>query len=121
MTILLAVLISGVLLNSNDKPLPKSYLALTATDGKLIQVRTDENGKFQVDLAPGTYRYQWGLFTVDKNTSTLKLKLDRPLPARRVPPPVVAPVRRVPPPVVEAPEPPRPEIPDYSLRLGPRA
>ena len=88
MGVLLAILISGVLLDANDQPLPKYDLVFTSADRKLIKVITDENGKFQVDLAPGTYRthgqllgsgnfilqYQFGLVTVDKNTSTLKLK-----------------------------------------------
>ena len=74
MTVLLAVLISGVLLDLSDKPKPNYQLVFTATDGKLFKVITDENGKFQVDLKPGTYRYEFGSFTVDKKTSTLKLR-----------------------------------------------
>ncbi len=76
------------MLDQQDKPMPKYALVFTSADRKLVKVTTDENGKFQVDLAPGTYRihgellgsgnfilhYQFGLVSVDKNTSTLKLK-----------------------------------------------
>jgi hypothetical protein len=63
MAVLLAVLISGVLLDANDKPMPKYQLVFTDGDLKVIKVMTDENGKFQVDLEPGTYRSQFGPFT----------------------------------------------------------
>src|SRR5262249_39769572 len=75
---LFAILISGVLLDANDKPLPKYPLVFfNSADGKPVKVTTNENGKFQVKLEPGTYRSEFGQFTVDKNTSTLKLK-ERP-------------------------------------------
>jgi hypothetical protein len=77
MMALLSVLISGVLLNNMDAPMPKYHLAFISADGKLTKTTTDKNGKFRVHLAPGTYRFQWGLFTVDKNISTLTLK-ERP-------------------------------------------
>jgi hypothetical protein len=80
MTVLLAVLISGVLLDTKDMPMPKYPLAFVSADGKLISVTTDKDGKFRVDLpAPGTYRVQLVLdgtvesITVDKSTSKLKL------------------------------------------------
>ena len=63
MTTLLAILISGVLLDSNDRPMPEYHLVFAATNGKLIGVVTDKDGKFQVDLEPGTYRSQFGPFT----------------------------------------------------------
>jgi hypothetical protein len=105
MTVLLAVLISGVLLDANDQPMPKYQLAFTSADGKLIKAITNKDGKFRVNLAPGTYRFQFGLITVDKNTSTLKL--------------------HEPPPVIEAPKPPEPHIEvilgtQRDLLLGPR-
>jgi|RhiMetdeSRZDD1v2_1073273.scaffolds.fasta_scaffold700003_1 hypothetical protein len=77
---LLAVLISGVLLDSNDKPLPKHYLAFVLPNDKWLEVVTDKDGKFRVNLAPGTYDYRLGglnkagQITVYKSTSTLKLK-----------------------------------------------
>jgi hypothetical protein len=98
MTFLLAVLISGVLLDSKDMPMPKYPLAIVSADGKLISVTTDKNGKFRADLAPGTYRVQLVLdgtvesITVDKSIS--KLKLHRPLP----------------PGVIETPKPPEPHV-----------
>src|SRR5262245_19129150 len=104
----LAVLISGVLLNPMDVPRPKYYLAFTSSEGKWIEVTTDKDGKFQVDLAPGTYRYWVGLrretITVDETTSELKLKLPA-LPERT--PDGIEIIRPS-------------QIPDYSLRLGPR-
>src|SRR5262245_1471064 len=78
MTVWLSVLISGVLLSHTDAPMPKYHLAFTSEAGKLIEVTTDKDGKFQVDLGPGTYRFQWGLVTVDKNTSTVKLHQQPP-------------------------------------------
>ena len=95
----LSLLISGVLLNQMDMPMPKYHVAFISANGKLVEVvTTDKDGKFQVDLAPGTYRYRIGLngtyrfdpdlekaetITVDKSTSPLKLH-DPPL---REPPP----------------------------------
>jgi hypothetical protein len=78
MTFLLAVLISGVLLDTNDQPMPKYELVFTDVNLKLIKVTTDKDGKFQVNLASGTYRYQVEgspqSITVDKSTSRLKLQ-----------------------------------------------
>jgi hypothetical protein len=102
----LSLLISGVLLNPMDAPMPKYHVAFISADGKLIEViTTDKDGKFQVNLAPGTYRVQIGFdgtyrfdpnlekaetITVDKSTSTLKLHQHAP--------------------VIEAPRPPEPHI-----------
>ena len=96
----LSLLITGVLLNQMDMPMSKYHVAFISAKGKLVEViTTDKDGKFQVDLAPGTYRYRIGLngtyrfdpdlekaetITVDKSTSTLKLH-DPPL--REPPPP----------------------------------
>jgi len=86
MTALFAVLISAVLLNQMDMPVPKYHLIFADAHGKVIEVVTDKDGRFQVDLAaPGTYRFQVGLgktetITVDKDTSGLKLKLTQPPP-----------------------------------------
>jgi hypothetical protein len=78
MTVLLAVLISGVLLDTNDKPMPKYELVFSDANLNLIKVTTDKDGKFQVNLAPGTYRFQIEgdpqSITVDKSTSRLKLQ-----------------------------------------------
>jgi hypothetical protein len=81
MTVLLAILVSGVLLNTNDKPMPQYQLAFTSADGKVIKVITDKEGKFQVDLEPGTYRYQFGLITVGQKTCGVVLKA-RPEPPK---------------------------------------
>jgi hypothetical protein len=70
-----AVLISGVLLNPMEVPIPNSHLVFKSASGKVIEVVTDKDGKFQVDLAPGTYRYRTESITVDKSTSKLKLHL----------------------------------------------
>ena len=102
----LSLLISGVLLNPMDAPMPKYHVAFISAKGKLVEViTTDKDGKFQVDLAPGTYRYRIGLngtyrfdadlenaetITVDKSTSTLKLHQHAP--------------------VIEAPRPPEPHV-----------
>ena len=91
MAALFAVLVSGVLLNHMDMPMPKCHLAFTSSEGKLIEATTDKDGKFSVDLAPGTYGFRIGLdgtfdgayldwpemekITVDEKTSELKLKL----------------------------------------------
>jgi hypothetical protein len=78
MTALLAILISGVLLNQADMPLPSYQLVFSDANLKLIKVTTDKDGKFRVDLAPGTYRFQiegtLQSITVDKSTSRLKLQ-----------------------------------------------
>jgi hypothetical protein len=78
MTVLLAVLISGVLLDTNDRPMPNYQLVFSDANLNLIKVTTDKDGKFQVNLAPGTYRVQIeGVLqsvTVDKSTSRLKLQ-----------------------------------------------
>jgi hypothetical protein len=58
MTVLLAVLISGVLLDINDQPMSKYHLAFTSANSQFIKVTTDKDGKFSVDLAVGTYRFQ---------------------------------------------------------------
>ena len=95
----LSLLITGVLLNQMDMPMPKYHVAFISAKGKLVEViTTDKDGKFQVDLAPGTYRYRIGLngtyrfdpdlekaetITVDKSTSTLKLR--KPLPPPQEP------------------------------------
>jgi len=85
MTALFAVLVSGVLLNSMEVPVPKYQLAFWSSEGKEIAVTTDEHGKFQVDLAPGTYRVQMGAdgmgesITVDKSTSKLELHRGAPV------------------------------------------
>jgi len=79
-TILLAVLISGVLLDGKDMPIPNHHITfILPANPKGIEVTTDKDGKFQVDLAPGTYRFlsrlgpaQW--ITVDTKTTELKLK-----------------------------------------------
>jgi hypothetical protein len=87
-------------------PMPKYHVAFISAKGKLVEViTTDKDGKFQVDLAPGTYRVQIGFdgtyrfdpdlekaetITVDKSTSTLKLHQHAP--------------------VIEAPRPPEPHI-----------
>jgi hypothetical protein len=91
MSVLLAVLISGVLLDHQDRPMSIYHLTFISTDGKLIEaITTDKDGKFQVDLAPGAYRLQFGFdgtmetITVDKSTSTLKLKLPAPPPPPHV-------------------------------------
>src|SRR5262245_61902401 len=102
----LSLLITGVLLNQMDMPMPKYHVTFISAKGKLVEViTTDKDGKFQVDLAPGTYRYRIGLngtyrfdpdlekaetITVDKGTSTLKLHQRAP--------------------VIEAPRPPEPHI-----------
>ena len=82
-----AVLISGVLLNPMDAPMPKLRFAFMSGAGTLIWAVTDENGTFSVDLAPGTYRVRIGpelgeQVTVDESTS--KVKLHRRAPAARV-------------------------------------
>jgi Carboxypeptidase regulatory-like domain len=78
MTFLLAVLISGVLLDTKDMPIPNYQLIFSDANLNLIKVTTDKDGKFQVNLAPGTYRYQiegsLQSITVDKSTSRLKLQ-----------------------------------------------
>jgi len=79
MTTLLAILISGVLLDSNDRPMPEYHLVF-ATNGKLIGVVTDKDGKFQVDLAPGIYLVERGLVRVGEGTLKLELKLPAPPP-----------------------------------------
>jgi hypothetical protein len=85
MTVLLAVFLSGVLLDHRDRPMSIYHLTFISADGKLIEaITTGKDGKFQVDLAPGTYRLQFGFdgtmetIIVDKSTSTLKLKLPAP-------------------------------------------
>jgi len=89
MTALFAVLISGVLLNPMDVPMPKYQLAFWSSEGKEIFVTTDEHGKFSVDLAPGTYRVQMGKdgmgesITVDKSTSKLELHRRAPVEPKR--------------------------------------
>jgi len=92
MTALLAILVSGVLLNNMDVPMPEYHLVfaddthfVSADNRKLIGVVTDKDGKFQLDLAPETYRlnlclddideYNIDVLPVDKNTITLKLKV----------------------------------------------
>jgi Carboxypeptidase regulatory-like domain len=102
MTVLLAILISGVLLDSNDRAMPNYHLVFTSADGKLfIEAMTDKEGKFRVFLAPGTYRFQIAQngyypelekadkITVDENTSTLKLKLHQPQQAQPPEPHVI--------------------------------
>ncbi len=93
----LALLISGVLLNQMDMPMPKYHILFSPGNGgfKLVELlTTDKDGKFSVDLAPGTYRFQIRLnitpytyypgldeaqtITVDKKTTELKLKLKMP-------------------------------------------
>lgn len=85
MTILLVVLISGMLLDSKDVPMPKSHLVFTSNEGKLVEVTTKKDGTFRVKLAPGTYRVLIGtdvgeLIIVDKSTSKLKLRQRAPVP-----------------------------------------
>jgi len=85
MIALLAVLVSGVLLNAMDVPVPDYHLVFTDDNGKLVGVMTDKEGRFQVDLAPGDYRLYVGLdqtdiirvdaITVDQNGSKWKLKV----------------------------------------------
>jgi carboxypeptidase family protein len=111
-TALFAVLVSGVLLNQMDAPMPKYHLVFTSSAGKFIEVTTDKDGKFRVDLAPGTYRLQIGFdgtvgsITVDKSTSKLKVQRRALAPA----------------PVIEVPVPTRGIIRgDFTLPLGPRA
>src|SRR5262249_9803878 len=71
-------------------PMHQYHLVFTSSAGKFIEVTTDKDGKFQVDLAPGAYRLQFGFdgtmetITVDKSTSTLKLKLPAPPPPPHV-------------------------------------
>jgi hypothetical protein len=94
MTVLLAVLISGVLLDHQDRPMSNYHITFIAADGRLIEaVTTDKDGKFQVDLpGPGIYRFQagfngtWESITVDNKTPKLRLKLPAPPPQ---PPPHV--------------------------------
>jgi Carboxypeptidase regulatory-like domain len=78
MTVLLAILVSGVLLDANDQPMPKYELVFTDAKLNLIKVTTDKDGKFRVNLAPGPYRVQiegsLQSITVDKGTSRLKLQ-----------------------------------------------
>jgi hypothetical protein len=78
MTFLLAVLISGVLLNVTAQPIPKYELVFSDADLNLIKATTDKDGKFEVNLAPGTYRVQiegsLQSITVDKSTSRLTLQ-----------------------------------------------
>jgi len=83
-----AVLISGVLLNPMDAPMPKLRFAFMSGAGMLIWAMTDENGTFSVNLAPGTYRVRIGpelgeQVTVEESTS--KVRLHRRAPAARVP------------------------------------
>jgi hypothetical protein len=80
MTAWLSILISGVLLNHMDAPMPVYHLTFISESGELIEaINTDKDGKFQVDLAPGTYRVLMGFdrtvesITVDKSTSKLRL------------------------------------------------
>src|SRR5215510_3048403 len=73
MTALLAVLISGVLLNQMDQPMSNAHLVFISSTGKFIEVATDKSGKFQVQLAPGTYRYMGESIKVDKSTPKLRL------------------------------------------------
>jgi hypothetical protein len=62
MTFLLAVLVSGVLLNAMDVPVPEYHLVFVDSNGKLTKVVTDKDGKFQVELiTPETYRLHVGL------------------------------------------------------------
>ena len=89
MTALFAVLISGVLLNAVDVPVPEYHLVFEDANGKLVGVVTDKDGKFQVDADPGTYhpreptlffsdrieRIKIEAITVDEKASTLRLKL----------------------------------------------
>ena len=82
---LLAILISGVLLNNADVPVPDYHLVFTDDNGKLVGVVTDKDGRFQVDFDPQTYRLHVGLdqtdvirvdaISVDQKTTTLKLKV----------------------------------------------
>jgi len=70
----LAVLISGVLLNNANAPIPNYPLVFTSSDDKLIKTITDKEGKFQVELEPGVYDVIGQSITVGNYTSTLKLK-----------------------------------------------
>jgi|SRR5262249_30353127 len=84
MTALIAVLVSGVLLGEMDVPIPNCPIAfINADSGKMIKAETDKHGKFQVDLAPGTYRHGVGTFTVGKSTpKPLKLHQRAPIDPR---------------------------------------
>jgi hypothetical protein len=86
MTVLLAVLLSGVLLDSKDLPVSEYHLVFIDANAQLIEVAvTGTDGKFKVDLAPGAYRVQvadktWEPITVDKSTSKLDLHRRAPAP-----------------------------------------
>ena len=57
MSILLAILISGTLLSdAKDIPMSRCHFSFLSPDGKRIEAITDKDGKFSVDIAPGTYR-----------------------------------------------------------------
>jgi hypothetical protein len=99
MTFLLAILVSGVLLDSSDRAMPEYHIAFTSKSGELIEATTGKDGKFYVALPPGTHRFQIRIngtnsyypelekaeiITVDKNTSTLKLKHPAPPPPPHV-------------------------------------
>jgi len=98
MTVLLAVLLSGVLLDSKDLPVSEYHLVFIDANALLIEVAvTGTDGKFKVDHAPGAYRVQiadktWESVTVDKSTSNLKLH--RPAPVGPKPEPYVIEVIR---------------------------
>src|SRR5262245_20192734 len=89
MTVLLAVLISGVLLDSKDLPVSEYHLVFIDANAQLIEVAvTGTDGKFKVDLAPGAYRVQiadktWESITVDKSTSKLELHRRAPVEPKR--------------------------------------
>ena len=79
MPALFAILISGVLLNVTDQPIPNSHFVFVSTQGKRIEVVTDKEGNFRANLVPGTYRVQiadktWETITVGRNTPKLKLR-----------------------------------------------
>src|SRR5215510_11607129 len=83
MTVLLAVLVSGVLLGPMDLPVPAHYVSFTSSSAKVIELVTDKDGKFSVELPPGNYlvkmnpgRFGVGdsIITVDEKTSPLKLR-----------------------------------------------
>src|SRR5262249_4484098 len=77
-TMLLAVLISGVLLDGKDMPMPNYRFALINADSwKVIKAETDKDGKFQVDLAPGVYRHDVETIRVDKSTPKMLKLVER--------------------------------------------
>ena len=84
MTTLLAILVSGVLFSQPGQPMPNYHFVFEDSNGKLTGVVTNKDGRFQVDLAPGTYRTEAGTVTVGNNK--LKLTLPPKFPVLEPPP-----------------------------------